>query len=77
MELDDAIWSGDGRCCVAARIWASNWAGLAIWASARRQRSPHNQEPPVSNLQSAVVIGTGNVALDVARICKVLQELAA
>ncbi len=38
---------------------------------------PHSQEPPVSNLQSAVVIGNGNVALDVARIlAKRSEELA-
>ena len=29
---------------------------------------PHNQQPTVGNVRSAVIIGNGNVALDVARI---------
>jgi NADPH-dependent glutamate synthase beta subunit-like oxidoreductase len=38
---------------------------------------PHRQPPPVSGVQSAVVIGNGNVAIDVARIlAKGPEELA-
>jgi NADPH-dependent glutamate synthase beta subunit-like oxidoreductase len=38
---------------------------------------PHNQQPKVANVRSAVVIGNGNVALDVARIlAKRTEELA-